>query len=154
MTEQTVNTVGTKEKTKLKEQISQVYNLHGQATAIDWVVQWNKNHVRPIPFEDCKGCESSSPAIDHECCLCGQATEPQTAPKFYQAVLKPVKNVIKHVYPTKAHLITLEERLPNNCRCENCGKNEWILLPKESIAVRESGKQYIECMGCGETTHL
>lgn len=154
MKEQTVNTVGKKEKNKLKEQISEVYNQHGQHTAIDWVEAWNNNHVRPIPFEWCKACDSQSPSIDHECCLCGQATEPQTAPKFYQAVLKPVKDVIKHVYPKHHNQITLEDRLPNNARCENCGKNEWILLPKESIAVREGGKQYIECMGCGEHTHL
>lgn len=146
--------IANKEKDKLKKQISEVYNLHGQATATDWVVQWNKNHIVAIPFETCKGCETATPSIDHECCLCGQHTVPVGTPKFYQAVLKPVKNVIKHVYPTKAHLITLEERLPNNGTCEHCGGNEWILLPKESVAVRESGKQYIECMGCGETTHL
>lgn len=77
--------------------------------------------------------------------------------KFYQAVLKEVKgNVLDHVYP---HLkgngqLTMEERLGNpegNCEC---GGSEWILLPKESIAVSQGGKPYIECMNCGELTHL
>lgn len=154
MKEQSINTVGTKVKVDLKGTINNVYNLHGQATAIDWVEAWNKNHVRPIPFEWCEACDCQSPAIDHECCLCGQETQPPTAPKFYQAVLKPVKDVIKHVYPKYHKEMTLEERLPNNARCEDCGKNEWILLPKESITVRESGKQYIECMNCGYHTHL
>ena len=34
------------------------------------------------------------------------------------------------------------------------GKNEWMLLAKEGVAVREGGKPYIECLGCGNTTHL
>lgn len=143
-----------KVKEDLKRQITEVYNLHGQAEAFDWVVAWNKNHIVSIPFEGCKACETESPSIDHECCICGQHTVPIAAPVFYQAVLKPVKDVIKHVYPTKHKQIKLEDRLPNNCACDNCGKSEWILLPKECVAVRESGKQYIECIACGETTHL
>ena len=64
-----------------KEGTGLQYN-YGQQAAIDWVEAWNNNHVRPIPFEWCKACDSQSPSIDHECCLRGQATEPQTAPKL------------------------------------------------------------------------
>lgn len=73
-------------------------------------------------------------------------------PKFYQAVLKPIKNVIDHVYPEGG--ITLEERMPNNACCYECGGNEWMLLAKESIAVVQGGKAYCECLGCGSMTHL
>jgi hypothetical protein len=77
--------------------------------------------------------------------------------KFYQAVLKEVKgNVLDHVYPYfkgKGQL-TMEERLGNpegNCVC---GGSEWIILPNECVAVSQGGKPYIECMVCGEWTHL
>ena len=72
--------------------------------------------------------------------------------KFYQAVLKPIKDVIKHVYPQGG--ITLEERMGKNASCPECGENKWWLLPSESIAVKEGGKAYCECMNCGMTTHL
>jgi len=76
--------------------------------------------------------------------------------KFYQTVLKPVEteNVLKTVYPLHiARQLTLEERLPKG-ECEDCGGKEWIILPKESALVREGGKPYIECMNCGNRTHL
>lgn len=76
--------------------------------------------------------------------------------KFYQAVLEPVEaeNVLMTVYPLRiASQLTLEERLPNG-QCEDCGGKEWIILPKESAIVRESGKPYIECRNCGYHTHL
>lgn len=77
-------------------------------------------------------------------------------PKFFISVLEPVEpeNVLMSVYPLRtATQMSLEERLPG-CTCEDCGAREWIILPKQSAAVRESGKPYIECMRCGHLTHL
>ena len=76
-------------------------------------------------------------------------------PKFYQAVLKEVKgDVLEHVYH-KGHGLTIEERMGNkHGKCPDCGKNIWVLLPKETSAVREGGKPYIECMNCGYLSHL
>ena len=77
-------------------------------------------------------------------------------PKFYQAILVPITNVMEHVYP---HLhgtqneMPLEERIGNG-KCPDCDGMEWMLLPKESVAVKEGGKAYIECLGCGYVTHL
>ena len=79
-------------------------------------------------------------------------------PKFFQAKLVEVKeNVLDYVYP---HLkgkeqLTITERLGNpEGKCPECGENIWFLLPKESVAVREGGKPYIECLNCGFLTHL
>jgi len=81
-------------------------------------------------------------------------------PKFYQSVLKEVKgDVIAHVYP---HLnqngkvdMTVAERMGSEeAKCPVCHSNHWIILSQESSAVREGGKPYIECMGCGLLTHL
>jgi hypothetical protein len=75
-------------------------------------------------------------------------------PKFYQAVLTEIKSdIMRHVYPTIKNL-SLEDRLPNNGECSTCGGNEWYLLPKESVAVVQGGKPYIECLHCGNITHL
>ena len=76
-------------------------------------------------------------------------------PKFYQAVLVPVEDVLEHVYKNKADLFTLTERMGSEeAKCTECGENKWMLLPKEGSAVREGGKPYIECLNCGYTTHL
>ncbi len=85
-------------------------------------------------------------------------------PRFYQAVLQEVKgNVLDHVYP---HLegknqLTMTERMGSEfAHCPEClsdekkKTNDWILLPKEGVAVSQGGKPYIECMHCGYTTHL
>ena len=79
-------------------------------------------------------------------------------PKFFQAVLQEVKgNVLDHVYP---HLkgkgqLTMTERMGSDeAKCPDCGKNHWMLLPKECVAVARGDKPYIECLGCGYTTHL
>ena len=79
-------------------------------------------------------------------------------PKFYQAVLKEIKgNVLDEVYP---HLIgkeqlTMTERMGSEeAKCPDCSNNEWYLLPGDSVAVREGGKPYIECLNCGYQTHL
>jgi len=78
--------------------------------------------------------------------------------KFFQCELREVKgNIIDHVYPRlKKDPVkpTLEQRLPNGGACPDCGKKEWMIFPVECVAVREGGKPYIECLGCGHTTHL
>jgi DNA-directed RNA polymerase subunit RPC12/RpoP len=80
-------------------------------------------------------------------------------PKFFQAYLLEVKgNVFDHVYPQlkgSKHQFTIVERMENpEGRCSDCGKNHWIIAPKESSIVREGGKPYIECLNCGYITHL
>ncbi len=42
----------------------------------------------------------------------------------------------------------------NEYCCDNCGGNEWMLLAQESVAVKQGGKAYCECLRCGSTTHL
>lgn len=76
--------------------------------------------------------------------------------QFYKTVLVPIaeSEVLKTVYPEwLANQLTLEGRLPK-CECEDCKGTDWIIRPKESVAVKESGKPYIECMNCGYVTHL
>jgi len=76
-------------------------------------------------------------------------------PKFYQAVLVPIEDVLEYVYKNKADLFTLTERMGSEkAECPECGKNKWWLQPKEGAAVREGGKPYIECLNCGYLTHL
>ena len=76
------------------------------------------------------------------------------APKFYQAELVEIKDVIKHVYPIHYNVITLEERMGKDALCHECGGNRWWLLPVECVAVSEGGKSYCECLDCGFRTHL
>lgn len=74
-------------------------------------------------------------------------------PIFYQAVLVEVDNVIETLYPNKN--LTMADRMETeDAKCFRCGENKWFLLPKESVAVREGGKGYIECLNCGNVTHL
>lgn len=76
--------------------------------------------------------------------------------KFYLAKLEPVEpeNVLMNVYPLRiAEQLTLQERLPDGV-CEDCGGKEWMILPRQSALVRESGKPYVECLRCGYHTHL
>ena len=75
--------------------------------------------------------------------------------KFFQSILKqiPTDKVIEHCYPIHHKEMTLEERIGDG-KCPECTKDEWILLPAESCAVREGGKDYIECIECGYHTHL
>lgn len=78
-------------------------------------------------------------------------------PKFYQTVLVPVEldKVIETVYPNKPKgVITLEDRLPNNCACPDCGHHNWMIRPVEVKDTLDGGKPYIECMNCGRLTHL
>lgn len=80
-------------------------------------------------------------------------------PTFYQAILVPIEgDVLDHVYPRFRGTpiqMTLTERMGSeNAECLECGENTWVLLPKESAPVRESGKPYCECMNCGSQTHL
>ena len=71
--------------------------------------------------------------------------------RFFKAVLveKTEQEVLDDVYPMGG--VAIEERISN---CPECDSDSWILLPDESVAVKEGGKQYCECMGCGLTTHL
>ena len=75
-------------------------------------------------------------------------------PKFYKAELIEVKgNILEELYPGQS--FTFADRLGNaEGSCPECKGNEWMLLPKRSAAVRQGGKPYIECLGCGHTTHL
>jgi hypothetical protein len=73
-------------------------------------------------------------------------------PKFYQAVLQ-LRTHTDIMKLTKGQSLT--ERLGSEKgECPECGCNHWIILPKESLAIREGGKPYIECLGCGYLTHL
>jgi len=144
-------------KENLINKLKEVYEAEGQTAVFDWVRIYNHNRpnvAEHIPYGFCEACDTNSPCIDDTCLVCGQGTRPKSTskPKFYQAVLKPIKDVIAHVYPQGG--ITLDERLPNNACCDNCGGNEWMLLAQESIAVKQGGKAYCECLGCGSTTHL
>jgi predicted RNA-binding Zn-ribbon protein involved in translation (DUF1610 family) len=78
-------------------------------------------------------------------------------PKFYRAELIEIKgNVLDEVYPyLKGEQLTMEERMGSEeAKCPECSNNEWWLLPGDSVAVREGGKPYIECLNCGLQTHL
>jgi predicted RNA-binding Zn-ribbon protein involved in translation (DUF1610 family) len=88
-------------------------------------------------------------------------TKTMSKPKFFQAVLQPVEgDVLAKVYPENVRkygspMVTMAERMgTEEALCPDCGKNEWWLMPKESSAVREGGKPYIECLNCGYQTHL
>jgi len=147
-------------KTALKLAIvldtKKIYEEKGQSAVFDYVNDFNNTSGEPIPLENCKGCETSSPSLDHVCLVCGGLTIPKKA-VFYQAVLKKVKgNVFDNVYPhLKKNQVTLKERLGDEYGCcSECGHNEWMLMAEESVAVKQGGKQYIECLTCGETTHL
>jgi DNA-directed RNA polymerase subunit M/transcription elongation factor TFIIS len=140
-------------KIDLKKTIYAVYEKTGMIEACDWAINYNKHSVDQVPFEWCEACDNNTPSIEHECCLCGQETKKSTPPKFYQAVLKPIKDVMKHVYPMSK--MTLAERMgDDNATCPECGDNKWMLLANESVAVREGGKAYCECLSCGYQTHL
>jgi len=87
--------------------------------------------------------------------------ENSNKPKFFQTKLVEIKgNVLEKVYPNLCFKygnkpITMSERMESEeAICPDCGKNHWWLIPKESVAVRESGKPYIECLNCGYITHL
>jgi len=149
-----LDTMETKVKTRLKKEIYAEYQKEGMISACDWASDYNNHSDDVVPFEWCEACDNHTPSIDHECCLCGQATKKPTAPKFYQAVLKPIKDVMKHVYPTNHHLFKLEERMGKHASCPECGGNEWMLLAQESVAVKQGGKPYCECLECGYSTHL
>lgn len=60
--------------TSIKRKVQLAYDLHGQTTAFDVVNKHNKRAKTKVPFEYCRGCECESPAIKHECLICGQET--------------------------------------------------------------------------------
>jgi hypothetical protein len=84
-------------------------------------------------------------------------------PKFYQTALTEIKgNVLDEVYPEEVYpelkgndKLTMADRMGSEeAKCPDCCNNEWWLLPADSVAVREGGKPYIECLNCGLQTHL
>lgn len=82
-------------------------------------------------------------------------------PKFYQAVLQEIEgDVLAKVYPEivkryGSPMCTMADRMgTEEALCPDCGKNEWMILAKESASVRQGGKPYIECLECGYQTHL
>lgn len=108
-------------------------------------------------FEIVKECTESGMHLtdcdnDGFCNFCGyQESLDDFKPKFFQAKLVEIN---QEQLDMELKGCSLEERLPNNACCPDCGKNEWWLLPKESVAVKEGGKPYIECLNCGYQTHL
>jgi len=134
----------------IRRQCQAAYDKDGVQGVYTRVQKFDKDTRKLIKLEHCKACESHTPSYEHECLVCGQPTKSRE-PKFYQAVLKPIKDVMEHVYPKQK--ITLEERLGDAC-CHDCMGNEWMLLAPEQVAVKQGGKVYIECLGCGYVTHL
>jgi len=54
----------------------EIYEKHGQSAVFDYVnEQKSKGHLPNVHYEYCKGCETDSPAWEHECLVCGQKTE-------------------------------------------------------------------------------
>lgn len=73
-------------------------------------------------------------------------------PKFYYAVLQPLdEKQVKII--TKGQPIA-ERMGTEEAKCPKCEDNRWWLLPKLSVAVKEGGKPYCECLNCGYQTHL
>jgi hypothetical protein len=144
---------------KIEENARVLYEAGGTPLLFDWVREYNEsNREYKIPYEKCEACDCMTPSLEHDCLICGQETK-SDKPVFYQAVLKKVKgNIFNHVYPHIENAdkeFTLAERLGSeNGSCSECGGNEWMLLPKESVAVSEGGKPYIECLKCGSVQHL
>ena len=71
--------------------------------------------------------------------------------KFYKAVLQPMT---EEELNTELKGMSLSERIEDDGKCPECEYKQWWLLPKECVAVEEGGKQYIECLICGFSTHL
>jgi hypothetical protein len=153
----TINQLRKIEKERIADLINEEYEKNGMHSAIDWAEVYNQEYEAKIPYEWCELCDNHMPSIDHTCCCCGSETNKPTKPKFYKAVLKPIKgNVFDKVYPWLKgdNQLTIAERLGNaEGKCE-CGHNEWMLLADECVAVKEGGKPYIECLNCGMLTHL
>ena len=77
-------------------------------------------------------------------------------PKFFRTELIEVEgDVFDYLYPKykgKSDQFTLKERLGNDdARCTSCNNNTWVIQPK---LLCDSGKPYIQCMSCGNITHL
>jgi len=58
-------------KMKLIDRANEIYAKKGQSAVFDFA---NKHK---IGYEYCPPCETSSPAIEHECLVCGSTTKPQ-----------------------------------------------------------------------------
>ena len=104
------------------------------------------------------GVSDATEYLDDYCSDLELVEDRNTEPVFFQTELTKVKgNVLDLVYPhlKGSEQLTIEERLgTSEGKCEECGSNTWYLIPKFTPLVRQSGKQYIECMNCGNITHL
>ena len=64
-------------------------------------------------------------------------------PKFY----KPVKTNLQYVSIQSGFNVSVKDRGLDG-DCENGGKHDWLLLPKE-----EGQKQYLVCLKCTQHSH-
>ncbi len=64
---------------KILDKIRKTYDKHGQAAAFDVA---NKHGLK---YEHCWACETSSPAVDHQCVICGtDTTTRMTHSEFFE----------------------------------------------------------------------
>jgi hypothetical protein len=64
---------------KILEKIRKAYEKHGQAAAFDVA------NEHGLKYEYCWTCETSSPAVDHQCAICGcDTTTRMTHTEFFE----------------------------------------------------------------------
>jgi hypothetical protein len=63
----------------LKSECERIYNAKGQTAVFDFINKLSplKMKTLKVAYEDCKQCETSSPAQDHVCLVCGSTTVPR-----------------------------------------------------------------------------
>ena len=73
--------------------------------------------------------------------------------RFFKTVLVEIDSdeALEIAYPVHHLEFDIEERIG---KCPECDANSYRLFDETSCAVREGGKQYCECIGCGAFTHL
>ena len=73
--------------------------------------------------------------------------------RFFKTVLVEIdsEEAMEIAYPVNHAEIDIKERID---KCPECDSNSYRLFDETSCAVREGGKQYVECIGCGAFTHL
>ena len=73
--------------------------------------------------------------------------------RFFKTVLVEITSdeAMEIAHPIYHKELDIKERIG---KCPECDSNSYRLFDDTSCAVREGGKQYVECIGCGETTHL
>ena len=80
-------------KSQIKKDVAYNYNEHGQAAAFDTA------NFYGVKYEYCKACETDSPAIDHECLICGQTIASQ-----------PTEPLIEGILTGGGHMVKLQRR--------------------------------------------